>query len=248
VNGRKIAEFFVREATWLECHVDSETIGRTEPVVITFHHPDAARPSETSGAPDDREIALAFQRLVLQPEVAPPDTGPGRRNESEMDCLPGHFDSREYLAWIAFWAQFVLLGFLAIFGAFFASESGQPGAYSCGLWISFAAVALAFMRLKQCFDVWRQDSPAFTLGADMSSLVAVGALFAALVLTGLFLAASKEIGTAHDAGLILFGASGLAVLLNIKRVFYQLVPRDYAQIADGRWWPKPLRVSLSARR
>lgn len=225
VNGHKIAEFLVREARWLECHVDAEMIGRTEPVVITLHHPDAARPSETSGARDDREIALAFQRLVLQPEMAAPDIGPGRRNEPEVDSLRGHFQSREYFAWISFWAQIILLGFLAILGAFFASERGEPGAYSCGLWISFAAVALAFMRLKQYFDVRQQDSPAFLFGADVSSLIAVGGLFAALVLTGLLLAANKESGTAHDTGLILSGASGLAVLLNIKRIFDQLYAR-----------------------
>ena len=210
VNGREIADFFVREATWLGCHVDSETIGRTEPVEITFHHPDAARPSETSGAPDDREIALAFQRLVLEREMAAPDIGPGRRNEPDVDSLRGHFQPREYLAWIAFWAQIIVFGFLAILGAFCASERGEPSAYSGGLWISLAAVALAFMRLKQYFDIRQQDAPPFLFGADMSSLVAVGGLFAALVLTGLLLAANKKIGTAHDAGLIL---SGPAVLL-----------------------------------
>jgi hypothetical protein len=158
--------------------------------------------------------------------------------------LRGHFQPREYLAWIAFWAQIIVLGFLAILGAFFASEPGEPSAYSGGLWISLAAVALAFMRLKQYFDIRQQDAPPFLFGADMSSLVAVGGLFAALVLTGLLLAANKEIGTAHDAGLILSGASGLAVFLNIKRIFDQLYARGYAQIADSRWWPKPLRVSL----
>ena len=51
-------------------------------------------------------------------------------------------------AWLGFWAQFIVLGFLAVLGAFFASGDSAPGEYTCGLILSLAAIALAFLRLK----------------------------------------------------------------------------------------------------
>ena len=55
-------------------------------------------------------------------------------------------------AWLGFWAQFVVLGLLAVLGAFFASGDGAPGEYACGLILSMAAIAMAFLRLKTWFD------------------------------------------------------------------------------------------------
>ena len=51
-------------------------------------------------------------------------------------------------AWIVAWGEFVLLGVLAIVGAFFASANASPGDYACGMILILAAIALAFLRLK----------------------------------------------------------------------------------------------------
>jgi uncharacterized membrane protein YhaH (DUF805 family) len=130
-------------------------------------------------------------------------------------------DSREYWLWIAFWGQFVVLALLAIVGAFFASEGGEPGDYTAGLWLSLAAVALAFLRLKQYFDAGRTDWPSFLFVDDMTNLIAVIVVFVILGLAGLFIAAGAE-GSLHNAGIALFAASGLAVFLSLKHVFDKL--------------------------
>src|SRR4051812_20012331 len=55
-------------------------------------------------------------------------------------------------AWIVGWGEFVLLGFLALLGAFFASANADPGDYTCGMILLVAALALAFLRLKAWLD------------------------------------------------------------------------------------------------
>jgi hypothetical protein len=65
VNDCEVGTFFVREVTRIECPVPWNAIGQTSRVAVTFRHRDAARPRDVSGAPDDREIALAFRRLSL---------------------------------------------------------------------------------------------------------------------------------------------------------------------------------------
>src|SRR3954452_14086140 len=89
-------------------------------------------------------------------------------------------------AWIAFWAQLVVLGFLAVLGAFFASSDNAPGDYDCGLALSLAAIALAFMRLKSRLDGGAADWAAFLLVDDMPNLVPVIVIFFFLALVGLF--------------------------------------------------------------
>ena len=59
---------------------------------------------------------------------------------------------RAFWSWLGFWIQFLILGFLAVIGAFVASEDARPGDYLCGLLLSLAAVALAFLRLKHRLD------------------------------------------------------------------------------------------------
>src|SRR3954453_11777233 len=44
-------------------------------------------------------------------------------------------------AWILAWGEFVLLGVLALVGAFFASANVNPGDYACGAILSIAAIA-----------------------------------------------------------------------------------------------------------
>jgi len=122
-------------------------------------------------------------------------------------------------AWIGFWAQFAVLGGLAVLGAVFASSDNFPGDYTCGLLLSLAAVALAFMRLKDRFDSGTSGWASFLLVDDLPNLVAVIVIFAILALAGLFTAAGVEDGGLHDAGIALFVASGLAVFLSLKNVF-----------------------------
>ena len=50
------------------------------------------------------------------------------------------------------WGEIVLLGFLAIVGAFFASANASPGDYACGMILMLAAIALAFLRIKARLD------------------------------------------------------------------------------------------------
>jgi ABC-type maltose transport system permease subunit len=110
----------------------------------------------------------------------------------------------------------------AVLGASFASECREPGDYACGLGLSLAAIALAFMRLKSRFDGRPADWGSFLLVDDMPNLVAVVAIFTVLALAGLFFAARFDHGGLHDAGIALFVASGLAVFLSLKHVFDNL--------------------------
>jgi len=134
-------------------------------------------------------------------------------DEANAESEPG------LCAWIGFWAQLLVLGGCAVVGACFASEDSAPGDYTCGLLLSLAAIALAFMRLKNRFDGAAADWASFLLVDDMANLLAVIAIFAILGLIGLFTAAGFEGGGLHNAGVALFAASGLAVFLSMKHVF-----------------------------
>jgi hypothetical protein len=136
---------------------------------------------------------------------------------SEMDGF-----GREYWSWIGFWVQFVVLGLLAVIGAFFASQGGGPGDYACGLTLSLTAIALAFLRLKQRFDGGPADWQSFLLVDDIANLTLAIAVFTALGLAGLFIAAGSKEGSLHMAGVALFLASGITVFLSLKHVFDNL--------------------------
>lgn len=145
-------------------------------------------------------------------------------NQSSSGARPTHNEPPDEIvagvgAWIAAWAEFVLLGYLAIIGAFFASDNAAPGDYTCGLALSLAAIALAFMRLKSRFDGDPVDWETYLLVDDLPNLIAVIVVFAVIGLFGLFIAARFEYGGLHSAGLALFVASAGAVFLNMKRVF-----------------------------
>ena len=126
---------------------------------------------------------------------------------------------REYWSWFGFWAEFVVLGLLAIVGAFFASQGGGPGDYTAGLTLSLTAIALAFFRLKLWFDGAPAEWSRFLLVDDMRNLALAIAVFTALGLAGLFIAAGSEAGSLHSAGIALFVTSGLVVFLSLKNVF-----------------------------
>ena len=125
-------------------------------------------------------------------------------------------------AWIGFWGQLVVLGVLAVLGAFFASDNNAPGDYACGLVLSLAAIALGFMRLKNRLDGGAADWASFLLVDDLPNLVAVIAVFAVLGLAGLLVAAGAGHGGLHNSGVALFVASGLIVFLSLKHVFDNL--------------------------
>ena len=136
-----------------------------------------------------------------------------------MNQSSGGRESKELGAWIAFWAQLVVLAVLAVFGAFFASEDSAPGDYACGLLLSLAAIALGFMRVKNRFDGGAADWGSFFFVDDLANLLAVIVVFTILGLAGLFTAAGFDHGGLHNAGVALFAASGVAVFLSMKHVF-----------------------------
>jgi hypothetical protein len=63
VNDREVGSFFVREVTSIACRVPWEAIVGGDRLAVVFRHPDAAKPRQVSGVADEREIALAFERL-----------------------------------------------------------------------------------------------------------------------------------------------------------------------------------------
>jgi hypothetical protein len=127
-----------------------------------------------------------------------------------------------YGAWLGFWGELIILGVLALLGASFASAQASPGDEVCGLLLSLAAIALAFMRLKHRFDGGDPGWAGFLLVDDLSNLVVIVVVFTTLALAGLFVAAGFDRGGLHNAGIALFVTSGIAVFLNLKRVFDDL--------------------------
>jgi hypothetical protein len=121
-------------------------------------------------------------------------------------------------AWFGFWAQFIVLGGLAIGGALFASAGRDPGDYATGLVLALSAIALAFLRLKHSFDGTAGGWAEFLLVDDMRNLALVIPVFTIIGLLGLFIAAAAP-GSLHDAGIGLFVASGAIVFFSLKRVF-----------------------------
>jgi len=129
---------------------------------------------------------------------------------------------RAFWSWLGFWSQFLVLGVLAVIGAFVASADQRPGDYQCGLLLSIAAIALGFLRLKHQLDGGAPGWDNFLLVDDMKGLALVIPLFVVIGLAGLFLAHAWESGAMHAAGVGLFGASGVIVFLDIKNVFDHL--------------------------
>ena len=124
-----------------------------------------------------------------------------------------------FWSWLGFWLQLLILGALAIVGAFFASAASRPGNYACGIILSVTAIALAFLRLKSRLDQGESNGGGFLLVGDMRNLAFVIPLFAIMGLAGLFIAHAWESGAMHAAGVALFLVSGVLVFFNIKHVF-----------------------------
>ncbi|HEX3863080.1 MAG TPA: hypothetical protein VHY35_15445 [Stellaceae bacterium] len=134
----------------------------------------------------------------------------------------GELGELSLCSWVSFWAQLVVLGLLAVLGAFFAGENSAPGDSTCGLILFVAAFALAFMRLKNYFDGDARGWGNFLLVDDLASLVAAIVVFVILALAGLFVAAATDHGGLHNGGVALFVTSGIGVFLSLKHVFDNL--------------------------
>jgi hypothetical protein len=155
-------------------------------------------------------------------EASEMEQSSARPESTELGMGEPGSDELGVCAWIGFWAPLVALGVLAVLGASFASDNRAPGDYACGLVLSLAALALAFMRVKNRFDGGAADWAGFLLVDDVPSLVAVIVVFAVLGLAGLLVAAGIGHGGLHDGGVALFVVSGLAVFLSLKHVFDNL--------------------------
>jgi hypothetical protein len=135
-----------------------------------------------------------------------------------------HDPERAFWSWLGFWLQLLVLGVLAIIGSFAASGADRPSDYACGMVLSLAAIALAFLRLKRRLDGSGSGWSDFLLVGDMWNLALVIPLFAVIGLAGLFIAHAWENGAMHPAGIALFIVSGAIIFLDIKHVFDRIEP------------------------
>jgi hypothetical protein len=135
-----------------------------------------------------------------------------------------HDPERAFWSWLGFWLLLLVLGVLAIIGSFAASGADRPGDYACGMVLSLAAIALAFLRLKHRLDGSGSGWSDFLLVGDMWNLALVIPLFAVIGLAGLFIAHAWENGAMHTAGIALFIVSGAIIFLDIKHVFDRIEP------------------------
>ena len=133
---------------------------------------------------------------------------------------------RAFWSWLGFWLQLLVLGVLAITGSFAASGADRPGDYACGMVLSLAAIALAFLRLKRRLDGSGSGWSDFLLVGDMWNLALVIPLFAVIGLAGLFIAHAWENGAMHTAGIALFIVSGAIIFLDMKHVFDRMEPPE----------------------
>jgi hypothetical protein len=128
-------------------------------------------------------------------------------------------DAHELCTWFGYWAQFVVLAFFVVLGAFFGAHGGEPGDETAGVILALTAAAVAFMRLKAGFDGAPQSWEDFLFVDDMANLVFAIVVLTILGLAGLFVAAAHESGGLHNGGVALVLVAALFVLLNLKRAF-----------------------------
>jgi hypothetical protein len=131
---------------------------------------------------------------------------------------------RAFWLWLGFWLEILVLGVLAIIGAFAASGAARPGDYTCGMALSLGAIALAFLRLKCRLDGNGSGWADFLLVGDMWNLALVIPLFTVIGLAGLFIAHAWADGAMHSAGIALFIVSGAIIFLDMKQVFDRMEP------------------------
>jgi len=131
---------------------------------------------------------------------------------------------RAFWSWLGFWLEILVLGVLAIIGAFAASGAARPGDYTCGMALSLGAIALAFLRLKCRLDGDGSGWDDFLLVGDMWNLAIVIPLFTMIGLAGLFIAHASADGAMRSAGIALFIVSGAIIFLEMKHVFDRMEP------------------------
>ncbi len=148
------------------------------------------------------------------------------RAKEKMTETPPTPDTAEraFWSWLGFWLQILVLGVLAIVGAFAASGADRPGEYDCGMVLSLAAIALAFLRLKHQLDGNGSGWADLLLVGDLWNLALVIPLFTVIGLAGLFIAHAWEEGAMHSAGIALFVVSGAIIFLDMKNVFDRTEP------------------------
>jgi hypothetical protein len=108
---------------------------------------------------------------------------------------------RAFWSWLGFWLEILVLGVLAIIGAFAASGAARPGDYTCGMALSLGAIALAFLRLKCRLDGNGSGWADFLLVGDMWNLALVIPLFTVIGLAGLFLPMHGQMARCTRRGL-----------------------------------------------
>ena len=147
--------------------------------------------------------------------------GKYHRMRAAMDEIRERPETAEHAfwSWLGFWVQMFVLAVLAALGALTASRAARPGDYACGIILICAAIALAFLRLKQRLDGAESGWSGLILVGDMWNLALVVPLFTVIGLAGLFIAHAWENGALHSAGIALFVVSGAVVFLDIKHVF-----------------------------
>jgi hypothetical protein len=205
--------------------VEDQPVGRQLARLLQRAQIGARHEQQAAARTDGRKVGhrhLGDWRIGASFRYSPART----KSETRMQTTPApaKLPDHWYCAWFKFWAQFAVLGGLAILGLYVAA-AGEPGDYATGLLLAVAAVLLAFLRLKAWFDGTSDDWTAFLFVDKPAHLVVVIPLFSVIALAGLF-AAAGEPGTLQDAGIALFVACGLVIFLSLKRVFDKLDSHD----------------------
>src|SRR5215472_17639058 len=116
--------------------------------------------------------ATELQARDAEMHQAPPGDG------VDVRPRPPESAERAFWSWFGFWVQLLVLAVLAVIGAFAASGAERPGDYACGMILSLAAIALAFLRLRHRLDGGSPDLVHLLLVDNMWNLAVVVPLFA----------------------------------------------------------------------
>jgi hypothetical protein len=91
VNGAEIGNFVIDRVGAVACAVPWRLIERSERIVLSLSHPDAARPADINRVPDHREIALAFEMVTFvrtTDEGADSGDAAMQSSTAEIDSMP----------------------------------------------------------------------------------------------------------------------------------------------------------------
>jgi hypothetical protein len=97
VGDTEIGRFAINQPARLRCPLPWDLIAHNDRIAVAFHHPDAARPVEISGAADDRVIALAFETVSLAAAREPVgEPASSLRNAAAVAALEAQAASGDY--------------------------------------------------------------------------------------------------------------------------------------------------------